>query len=60
MAIARLGGRKGYLTERKPGITTFWMGVQKFAAIMQGWLLFRNVSRRSSSEWFFYAQIFKL
>ena len=45
-AIARLGGWKGYLTERKPGITTFWMGLQKFAAIMQGWLLFRDVSRR--------------
>jgi hypothetical protein len=25
-AIARLGGWKGYLSERKPGITTFWIG----------------------------------
>jgi hypothetical protein len=44
--IARLGGWKGYLTERKPGITTFWIGLQKFATIMQGWILFRDVSRR--------------
>jgi hypothetical protein len=45
-AIARLGGWKGYLSERKPGITTFWMGLQKFTAVMQGWILFRDVSRR--------------
>ncbi len=45
-AIARLGGWKGYLSERKPGITTFWMGLQKFTAIMQGWMLLTNVSRR--------------
>lgn len=45
-AIARLGGWKGYLKQRKPGITTFWIGLQKFSAIMQGWILFRDVSRR--------------
>lgn len=45
-AIARLGGWKGYLSQRKPGITTFWLGLQKFNAIMQGWILFRDVSRR--------------
>lgn len=45
-AIARLGGWKGYLSERKPGITTLWIGLQKFTAIMQGWILFRDVSRR--------------
>ena len=44
--IARLGGWKGYLKQRKPGITTFWIGLQKFASIMQGWLLFKDVSRR--------------
>lgn len=44
--IARLGGWKGYLSERKPGITTFWIGLQKFTAIMQGYKLFRDVSRR--------------
>ena len=45
-AISRLGGWKGYLSERKPGVTTFWIGLQKFSAIMQGWILFRDVSRR--------------
>jgi hypothetical protein len=45
-AIARLGGWKGYLSERKPGITTFWIGLQKFTTIMQGYKLFRDVSRR--------------
>ena len=45
-AIARLGGWKGYLKQRKPGVTTFWLGLQKFSAIMQGWVLFRDVSRR--------------
>ena len=44
--VARLGGWKGYSSERKPGITTFWIGLQKLTAIMQGWLLFRNVSKR--------------
>ena len=45
-AIARIGGWKGYHNQRKPGITTFWRGLQKFSAIMQGWMLFRDVSRR--------------
>lgn len=44
--IARLGGWKGYNSERKPGITTFSIGLQKLTATMQGWLLFRNVSKR--------------
>ncbi|RYZ49326.1 MAG: IS4 family transposase [Sphingobacteriales bacterium] len=44
--IARLGGWKGYSSERKPGVTTFWYGLQKLTAIMQGWLLSRNVSKR--------------
>lgn len=44
--IARLGGWKGYSSERKPGITTFWIGLQNFDAMMQGWMLFRNVSKR--------------
>lgn len=44
--VARLGGWKGYSSERKPGITTFWIGLQKLSAIMQGWMLFRNVSKR--------------
>lgn len=45
-AIARLGGWKGYASARKPGITTFSIGIQKFASIMQGWQLFKDVSTR--------------
>lgn len=45
-AIARLGGWKGYASARKPGITTFSIGIQKFAAIMEGWQLFLDVSTR--------------
>jgi len=45
-AISRLGGWKGYQSERKPGITTFWIGLQKFSSLMEGWNLFRDVSRR--------------
>jgi len=45
-AVSRLGGWKGYLSQRKPGVTTFWVGLQKFTAIMQGWNLFRDVSTR--------------
>jgi hypothetical protein len=44
--IARLGGWKGYATERKPGITTFWNGLKQFKAIMEGWQLHKFVSTR--------------
>ena len=44
--VARLGGWKGYVSERKPGITTFWIGLQKLTTFMQGWIIFRNVSKR--------------
>jgi hypothetical protein len=44
--IARLGGWKGYASGRKPGITTFSIGIQKFASIMEGWQLFLDVSTR--------------
>lgn len=42
--IARLGGWKGYESERPPGITTLWIGIQKFSGIKTGWLLQKNVS----------------
>ena len=35
--IARLGGWKGYASERKPGITTLWIGLEKFYEDLQ-WL----------------------
>ena len=39
--IARLGGWKGYASERKPGPITLLRGLQAFSAIHQGWLLAR-------------------
>jgi hypothetical protein len=44
--IARLGGWKGYSSERKPGITTFWIGLKKFDDIFNGFKLFRDLSKR--------------
>lgn len=37
--IARLGGWKGYASERKPGPITMLQGLQAFSAIRQGWIL---------------------
>jgi hypothetical protein len=44
--IARLGGWKGYATERKPGITTLWIGLEKFFDIYNGYMLLKDVSTR--------------
>ena len=44
--IARLGGWKGYASERKPGITTLWIGIEKFYNIFKGWKLARDVYTR--------------
>lgn len=44
--IARLGGWKGYASERKPGPITMLRGLQAFAAIQQGWLLARSVGEK--------------
>lgn len=44
--IARLGGWKGYISERPPGITTLWIGLKKFNDVKTGWELARNVSTR--------------
>jgi hypothetical protein len=44
--IARLGGWKGYLSERRPGITTFWIGLKKFDMFYSAFKLFNDLSRR--------------
>lgn len=44
--IARLGGWKGYATERKPGITTLWIGLEKFYDRYNGWMMANDVSTR--------------
>lgn len=42
--IARLGGWKGYATERKPGITTLWIGLEKFHDTFNGYMIGKDVS----------------
>ena len=37
--IARLGGWKGYASERKPGITTLWIGLEKFHDTFNGFMI---------------------
>ena len=44
--IARLGGWKGYASERKPGITTLWVGLEKFYDTLNGYMLLKDVSTR--------------
>lgn len=44
--IARLGGWKGYASERKPGPITMLHGLQTFASIQQGWF----IARRANDE----------
>lgn len=41
--IARLGGWKGYASERKPGPLTMLHGLQSFSSICQGWVLARRM-----------------
>jgi hypothetical protein len=44
--IARMGGWKGYAKERKPGITTLWLGLKSFKSLTEGWDLHKDVSTR--------------
>ncbi|MFM7022157.1 MAG: IS4 family transposase, partial [Flavobacteriales bacterium] len=44
--IARLGGWKGYASERNYGITTLWIGLKRFSDIYQGWLIHKLVYTR--------------
>jgi hypothetical protein len=41
--IARLGGWKGYASERPPGPITMYDGQQEFASLYRGWRLARDV-----------------
>ncbi len=42
--IARLGGWKGYASQRKPGPIVLQKGLAKFYNVYEGWLLFQNYS----------------
>ena len=44
--IARLGGWKGYKSERPPGITTLWIGLMRFYDIFEGWKMYKDVYTR--------------
>jgi len=44
--IARIGGWKGYAWERKPGLTTLWLGLKRFFNICAGFRLARDVYTR--------------
>ena len=48
--IARLGGWKGYASERKPGITTLWIGLEKFYDVFEGFLIAKDVYTVGTSE----------
>jgi hypothetical protein len=40
--IARMGGWKGYTSQRKPGPIVLQRGLAKFYNVYEGWLLFQN------------------
>jgi hypothetical protein len=42
--IARLGGWKGYKSQRPPGLTTLSQGLSRFESIYQGWSLANNLN----------------
>jgi hypothetical protein len=44
--MARQGGWKGYQSQRPPGMTTIWRGLQRFYEIFEGWTLAKDVGTR--------------
>ncbi|WP_411272820.1 IS4 family transposase [Daejeonella sp.] len=44
--ISRLGGWKGYTSQRKPGMTTMFKGINKFYDVFDGWTLQKDVGTR--------------
>jgi len=50
--IARMGGWKGYVSQRAPGPITFFKGLQAFYLIYEGWNLARNTKQTSFKQCF--------
>jgi hypothetical protein len=44
--IARLGGWKGFASQRPPGVIILRMGLQRFHAIYEGWRIAKDVYKR--------------
>jgi Transposase DNA-binding len=44
--ISRIGGWKGYESQRNPGMTTMFNGLKKFYDIYEGWMLIKDVGTR--------------
>jgi len=44
--IARLGGWKGYASQRPPGVIILRMGLQRFYATFEGWKIAKDVYKR--------------
>lgn len=42
--IARLGGWKGYVSQRKPGVIVLHKGLAKFYNMFDGWLMYKKFS----------------
>jgi hypothetical protein len=47
--IARLGGWKGYTSQRKPGPIVLQKGLAKFYHMYEGWILYQKFSKNVSS-----------
>ena len=48
--IARLGGWKGYTSQRRPGPIVLQKGLAKFYHIYEGWLMYKNFAKDVSTQ----------
>jgi Transposase DDE domain/Transposase DNA-binding len=48
--IARLGGWKGYSSQRKPGPIVLQKGLAKFYHMYEGWIMYKNFSKDVSTQ----------
>ena len=48
--IARLGGWKGYTSQRRPGPIVLQKGLAKFYHIYEGWLMYKNFTKDVSTQ----------